>query len=146
MAEKDNRAGSFRKKLAEEKISSLNEILALTGVQQQLIEKEEIDDLLDNIAQRQKFIDYIEELDKKDAEIISKHGNDITYDEHGAYIEKMRALLADISKQDKANMSKAEARLEEYAKEIKNINQNKKGVDGYTKGFQYEGVYFDKNK
>lgn len=138
------------------KIEELILIGELTEAQPELMQADEVEALMDNIAQRQGAIDRIDAIDARIAQMshafnLPERVND---PEDIAVMQKvldantqMEALLQKITRQDAQNARLAQSRLELYQKGLKQANEGLRGIAGYSSApIQEEGIYFDQKK
>lgn len=131
------------REVLKQRNSLLEQILELTRMQPALIQSENTDQLLDNIAQRQKRIDALSEL-TKDLPEESRRARD---PECAALDGQARALQSEILSQDQTNEGTAQKRLEDIKTQLRKLRDGKTAFSGYEKiGGDPGATYFDKKK
>lgn len=119
----------------------LEQVLDITQKQPALIQNEDTDLLLDNIARRQRLIDALLEL-TKDLPEESRRARDA---ECAALDERARATQAEIMRQDQINEKAAQTRLENIKAQLRKLRDGKTAFSGYEKiGGDPGATYFDK--
>ena len=118
-------------------------VLELTGLQFELIQKDDTDSLLSNISKRQNLIDELDEIQAElpDRETLAQNGECMTL------IATVNGILKKIQEQDRKNEQAALARMEQLRGEMRKMNGQRRTL-GYEAGASADlsGTYIDKEK
>ncbi len=129
--------------LLNRKLDHLQAILALTEKQSEFIDTDEIDALLDNIAQRQRHIDAIEVIQDELPErqfLLMDHGC-------AQLAVKINDSIAQTQKLDTINQQKARDRLAFLRGQMQKVSQGRRAGTGYDHTPSDLGAtYFDSRK
>lgn len=147
--------------LIEEKEDNLKSIKRLTEEQAQIFANENFDvDLLNqNLDQKQKHIDVINELDASFEErykLFKSYDNEFNKESKKysplikqlqGYISSINAIIADIQKLEEENKERAALAFDAIKKDILAINKDKKAFSVYNKSkLNISGNTFDKSR
>ncbi len=147
--------------LIEEKEDNLKSIKRLTEEQAQIFANENFDvDLLNqNLDQKQKHIDVINELDASFEErykLFKSYDNEFNKESKKysplikqlqGYISSINAIIADIQKLEEENKERAALAFDAIKKDILAINKDKKAFSVYNKNkLNISGNTFDKSR
>lgn len=139
----------------KQKLAHLQTIDELTARQAQQIQEDEVQELMENITQRQHAIDQIDLLDAQLTQMSQSFNlpEKLTHPEDMAIMQQILALYAQmeqmltkISQTDQANAALAQQRLEMYRQALRQANDGIKGIEGYSAGISEGGLYFDQKK
>lgn len=121
----------------------LEQVLGITRKQPGLIEGEETDQLLANIAQRQRLIDELVELTTG----LPEENRRARDPECFALDRESRELYERIAAQDKDNEQSAQKRLDDIRARLRMLQEERTAFTAYEKaGGDPGGTYFDKRK
>lgn len=121
----------------------LEQVLEITRKQPDLIEGEETELLLDNIARRQRLVDTILEL-TSDLPEENRRSRD---PECFALDRRSHEIYAQIAEQDKTNELAAQARLDDIKERLRAIRDGRTAFTAYEKaGGDPGATYFDRKQ
>lgn len=110
----------------------LEKLLELTKRQEQSIMQSEIDEAINLLEEKQRVMDEIDELNKR---------------EHKELSDEEKAILASIQELDEKNRKQFNLELENTKEELRKMRQFKQRDDYYTNPYsqtQEEGLFIDK--
>ena len=110
----------------------LEKLLELTKRQEQSIMQSEIDEVINLLEEKQRVMDEIDELNKR---------------EHKELSDEDKAILASIQELDEKNRKQFNLELENTKEELRKMRQFKQRDDYYTNPYsqtQEEGLFIDK--
>ncbi len=120
----------------------LGKMLLMTDNIRSELQQDRIEAFAEVINVRQKLIAEIDKLTR--AEQAFGPGEDL---EVSSLKKEIRAIVAQTLKQDEENTALAKQKLQMYRDQIRQLNQTKKSVEGYTRPMNNEDAYFvDANK
>ena len=128
--------------ILNQKKDLLGKMLLMTDNIKSELQQDRIEAFAEAINGRQKLIAQIDTLTKEEQAFGS--GDDI---EVMSLKKEIRAIVAQTLKQDEENTILAQQKLQVYRDQIRNLNQTKRSVGGYTRAISSEDAYFvDANK
>ena len=129
-------------KILIQKKNLLGKMLMMTDNIKSELQQDSIEAFAEAIDNRQKLIAQIDSLSR--LEQAYSVADDI---EVMSLKKEIRAIVAQTLKQDEENTALAQQKLQMYRDQIRNLNQSKKSVGGYTRPMNKEDAYFvDANK
>lgn len=129
------------------KLELLNQILLSTQRQKEYIEKDDVENLVREIDNRQKALDDLLLLNKS-FEAIKSKGQNLMADIGLQHIEEeIKRVYHSIEVLNDENNKAAQKKLDEYKNHIAEMRKRKKGFESYTNRYiGQDGMYFDKKK
>ena len=135
--ERENLLGILAQK--KELLTKMRDVTKQFGT---LLEHDEVDAFANGLSEREDIIKKIDVFTKMERQMPRFEDNQVE-----GLKNQSRDIIREILKIDEQNAQLAQKKIQQYRVQIKNLNQQKKGIGQYTKAYKKnEAFYFDEKK
>lgn len=128
--------------LLEQKKELLTKMRDVTKHFAALLENDEVETFADGLQQREDMIKKIDAFTKMERQM-----PEIEDEQMASLKQQCRELIREMLSIDEQNAQLAQTKIEQYRSQIRNLNQQRKGIGQYSNVYKKnEAFYFDEKK